>query len=117
MPILFVFQRGIAEGENGLPLPQVDQWFSRLGCKSPIVFKDFWISTFGCINDFRCTLSADVVRINWTLFRSRWCEQRFARRNVHTGELIVLLVQYSVILLDRTEDFWSRYLFLRLGFF
>ena len=56
---------------------------------------------------FRCTLSADVVRISWTLFRSRWCEQRLARRK---GELLVLLVEYPVILLERTNSFWSRYL-------
>ena len=87
---LFVFQRIVPEGENFLTRPQVDQWFVRLGCKSPIV-------TFG--NDFRYTLSADVVRINWTLLCSRRCEQCLARRDAHTDELLVLLVEYTVICL------------------
>ena len=77
----------VPEGENGLTRPQVDQWFVRLGCKSPIVFKDFWIPTFGCINDFRCALLADVVRINWTLLCSRRYEQCLARCDVHKDEL------------------------------
>ena len=101
---------------NGLTRPQVDQWFVRLGCKSPTVFKDFWIPTLGRITDFRCTLSADVVRINRTLLCSRWCEQRLARRDAHTDELLVLLVEYPVILLERTSCFGSRCLFFRLGF-
>ena len=55
----------------------------------------------------RCALSADVVRINRTLLCSRQCEQCLARRDVHTDELLVLLVEYPVILLERTNCFGS----------
>ena len=57
--------------------------------------------------DFRGTLSADVSRIDWIFLGSTWCEQRLARRDVHTDELLVLLIKDPMVLLLRPNDFRS----------
>ena len=61
----------------------------------------------GCINDFRGTFSADVIRIDWTFLGSIWCEQRLSGRDAHTDELLVLLVKDPMVLLLRPNDLRS----------
>ena len=48
-----------------------------------------------------------MIRVDWTLLGSIWCEQRLSGRDAHTDELLVLLVRDPMVLLLRPNDLRS----------